>query len=114
VDLYWLTSGNFTSVPDLSRSSGDFVLEPNHPNPFNPQTTIRYHLNSSAKVDLRVYDSAGRLVQVLVDGVELMAGRHTAVWGGRDDMGRSVASGTYHYRLELNGQAKTGTMSLVR
>mgnify|MGYP000974098669 CR=1 FL=1 len=64
-------------------------------------------------VSLRVYDLLGREVAVLTEG-ERSAGRHEAVWDGRDASGRAVSSGVYLYRLEAGGQAGMGKMTLVR
>ena len=68
------------------------------PNPFNPVTTVAYRLPAAGLVRLRLYDSAGRLVREVVDGV-LPAGEHVA----RVD-GTALASGLYFLRLEALGQ----------
>ena len=76
-----------------------FALEQNFPNPFNPETTIRFTLDHSARVRLTVFDVVGRVARPLVDA-PMAAGSHQVLWDGRDARGRSVASGTYLYRLE--------------
>ncbi len=83
------------------------------PNPFNPATQIRFALPAEAAVSLRVYDVAGRLVRTLVGG-RLPAGEHAAYWDGRDDGGRSSASGTYLARLVVDGVPAVRTMTLLR
>ena len=83
------------------------------PNPFNPRTTIRFDLPAAGQVRLAVYDVAGRLIRVLVDG-ELFPGTHEAVWDGRGATGRAMASGTYLARLEAGGKVETVRMGLVR
>jgi hypothetical protein len=88
-------------------------LYPNQPNPFNPQTTLRFDLPEAGRVRLEVYDVAGRLVRVLVDG-ERAAGSNEVVWDGRDDGGKAVGSGTYLARLSFNGRMETVRMGLVR
>ena len=89
------------------------TLEQNHPNPFNPRTTIRLDLPAAGTVRLAVYDIAGRLVRVLVEG-EIPAGSHEAVWDGRDASGRSVPSGSYLARLVAGGKVEGVRLSLVR
>ena len=89
------------------------TLDQNAPNPFNPATTIRYGLPRAARTSLRVYDLRGRLVRILVDGVQ-PAGPHAVDWDGRDDRGASVASGAYVYRLQAAGQTRQRSMMLVR
>ena len=90
-----------------------FSLSQNCPNPFNPETAIRYDLPVEAKVSLFVYDIGGQRVRLLVDE-EKEAGRHTVVWDGKDEAGREVASGIYLYRLRTDGFACTRKMALIR
>jgi subtilisin-like proprotein convertase family protein len=85
----------------------------NVPNPFNPQTEVAFDLAREAAVKLEVFDVRGRMVRRLVDG-RLAAGRHAAVWDGRDDDGREVASGTYLARLAADDEMTRLKMTLVR
>jgi hypothetical protein len=83
------------------------------PNPFNPRTTIRYALPEPGPVRLEVFDLAGRRVALLVDRV-LPAGRHELSWDGRDDAGRSVATGTYLLRLATGRTVEGEKLMVVR
>jgi hypothetical protein len=83
------------------------------PNPFNPQTTIEYVVPDAGRVRLAIHDLHGRRVAVLVED-DVAAGRHQAVWRGRDDAGRAVASGTYLYRLETARGSTQGKVQLVK
>ena len=83
------------------------------PNPFNPMTTIRFDLQVAGQAQLSIYDLAGRLVRVLVEG-ERPAGSHEAVWDGRDQSGRAMASGSYLARLVAGGKVEAVRMGLVR
>ncbi len=85
----------------------------NHPNPFNPSTTISFVLPSSGKASLAVYDVTGRKVRELAVGT-MTAGAHSAVWDGRDASGRAVSSGVYFARLSLDGAAVTHRMTLMK
>jgi hypothetical protein len=102
------------AVGDGPLSGGRVVLAQNFPNPFNPATTIAYHLPHPARCALRVFDAAGRTVAVLGDGGTQAAGRHTVVWTGRDRSGRPLPSGIYFYRLDLDGVGHTKRMTLMR
>jgi hypothetical protein len=88
-------------------------LYANHPNPFNPRTTIRFDLPAAGQAQLSIYDLAGRLVRVLVEG-EIPAGSHEAVWDGQDSTGRSAPSGSYLARLVAGGKVVGVRLSLVR
>ena len=83
------------------------ILYPNFPNPFNGRTDIRYELAEHGPVRLDIYDTWGRRVKSLVDGVQ-PAGFHHVTWIGDDDAGRNVSSGLYIYRLKVGSiiQAK--------
>jgi hypothetical protein len=102
-----------TGIADGSPRVKDVVLYQNHPNPFNPSTTISYRLEREAGVTLSVYDVAGRLVVTLAVGTK-PAGVHHDAWDGRDRGGRPVASGTYFYRLTAGNQALTRKAVLLK
>jgi hypothetical protein len=73
-------------------------LKGNFPNPFNPQTTIRFSLKDAGHVKLNIYNMKGQLVKSLVNA-PLSSGNHQMVWNGRDDKGNPVSSGIYLYRM---------------
>jgi len=94
---------------EISKDDGDaqparaaFTLR-NYPNPFNPSTQIEFTLPRSGKAEIRIYDVAGRVVRTL-GGSSRPAGVHAVTWTGRDDTGSGVVSGTYYYRLVVDGQ----------
>jgi len=88
-------------------------LAANHPNPFNPATTLPFHLPRAGRARLSVFDAAGRPVAVLVDG-EFAAGWHRAEWRGRDGAGRELPTGVYLARLEAGGVVRTRKMLMMR
>lgn len=81
------------SLPDAS------ALAPCYPNPFNPNTTIRYQLSEPGYVRLAIYDLLGRKVRTLADGLR-PAGYYSILWDGRDDWGRKVGTGVYLSRMD--------------
>ena len=83
-------------------------LAPNYPNPFNPQTMIRYVVPAAVHVRLRVYDVLGREVARLVDQPQA-AGAYEAIFEAYD-----LPSGLYLYRLDDGAATRTGTMTLLR
>ena len=89
------------------------VLRQNHPNPFNPSTSISYHLDSAAHVRLRILDSQGRLVRTLLDRAQI-AGDYSIAWSGVDEGGAMVPSGVYFYRLEALDRVHTRKMTLMK
>ncbi len=89
------------------------VMVDNYPNPFNPNTTIRFNLDESGPVSLKLYDARGRLVRTLVDE-QRAAGAQQAIWNGKDDRGHQLASGTYFYRLGTTAGTVTKKMILIK
>jgi len=102
------------NVATTQNIPSDFVLSQNFPNPFNPVTTIRYGLPKDARVTVKVYNILGEEVVTLVDDERKTAGFHVAIWDGRNQEGRSVASGVYVYRLSAGSFSNTKKMALVR
>ena len=95
-------------IVGIGSNNFNSTLSQNYPNPFNPQTRIRFTLEQASQVQLKVYDSAGRLVQTLIDG-ELNAGLHEPVFDGS-----GLASGIYFYQLKTNRQTFVKKMTLVK
>jgi len=90
-----------------------FALGQNRPNPFNPSTQISFSTPQAGHVTLRVFDIRGRLVRSLVDR-DYAAGDWTVSWDGRDDSGRSVASGAYLYELRAQDRRQVRKMGLLK
>jgi YVTN family beta-propeller protein len=103
-----MTSGG-TGVPEIETARLGLSC---FPNPFNPKTTVSYHLPEAAEVELAVYDVAGRRVVVLASGVR-EAGDHAATWDGKVD-GHPAATGVYFVRLTAGGSMRTIKAALLK
>lgn len=90
-----------------------FHLYSNYPNPFNPITTISFDLPVASHVKLEIYNLLGQRIVTLIDGSRV-AGQHQVIWNGLDNVGNSVASGVYFYRLTKDNYAVTKKMVLLR
>lgn len=101
------------SDPSLNPAA-PLVLKGNHPNPFNPSTTIAFSLELPQSVDLRIYNLKGQLVRALLRGAELPAGQHVIVWDGRTGNGESAASGVYFCCAQAGGYRATRKMLLSK
>ncbi len=97
-------------VPEIPRSD---YLSQNFPNPFNPNTTIKFGLKERSEVSLNIYDASGRLVRLLVEEVR-EAATYEEGWDGKDNNGRMAASGVYFYRLTTRGFRETRKMILLK
>ena len=89
------------------------ALYQNFPNPFNPETVIRWDVAAPGPVDLRIYDLSGALVKTVHAG-PARPGTHEFVWRGDDDRGRRQASGVYVYRLRSGDVVQAKRMVLLK
>ena len=85
-----------------------FHLYGNYPNPFNPETTIRFDVKERVRVRLQVFNVLGQTVATLVDE-EMATGTYRAVFDAR-----GVPSGSYFYRLEAGAFSETRPMVLLK
>ena len=91
-------------VLELQSTPREFALHQNFPNPFNPDTTIKYDLAESADITLQIYNVLGQVVRTLVVSEAQNAGRYQIRWNGMDDRGVPVSSGVYFYRISADGK----------
>jgi len=91
----------------------ELILEQNHPNPFNPATTIGFVLPEGGPVELAIFDVTGRVVSTVVNET-LPAGHHLFDWNGRMESGESASSGIYVYRLRTSAGVVSRKMTLLK
>lgn len=113
-----VTSATGVRGADPARSQNSaghgFGLQPGHPNPFNPTTTIVYRLSQATRVDVSVYDISGRLVRILARGWGEADVAYQVVWDGTSDAGHSLPSGIYLLRMLTETSAQTGKLVLLK
>ncbi|HOX24288.1 MAG TPA: FlgD immunoglobulin-like domain containing protein [Candidatus Krumholzibacteria bacterium] len=105
-------TGSLGTTTDVPSAPGLLALRA-APNPFNPRATIAFDLPRESVARLRIHSLDGRVVTTLIDGA-YAAGCHETAWGGRDDHGRSVASGVYLVRLEAGGERRSLRVTLLK
>tara|TARA_B100000029_G_C17489725_1_gene928639 strand:- start:447 stop:1412 length:966 start_codon:yes stop_codon:yes gene_type:complete len=91
---------NELSIGETKPLPTQFELSQNHPNPFNPATTINFSVPEEAMLSLKVYDLSGRHVKTLLSASQMHVGHHQVVWDGTDFSGNTVSAGIYIYALE--------------
>lgn len=99
---------NSTTVEPGPAVPQGLELAHNAPNPFNPDTILRFHLPSPGRVRLVVYDILGREVAVVLKGA-FTAGEHRVRFDGS-----ALAGGLYFYTLEYEGARLTRSMTLLK
>jgi hypothetical protein len=109
--------GEFRSqTVTVTMPGSELSLGVNHPNPFNPQTTIPYTIPAGSapmRVRLAVYDTSGRLVRVLVDENQA-GGTRNVIWHGDGSDGKTVTSGVYFSVLQVGNERRTRKMVLLK
>ena len=89
-----------------------FSLSGNYPNPFNPETTIKFGLPKESRVTIEIFNVLGQKVNELLGG-EKPAGYHHVRWDGTDEFGKKVGAGVYLYRMQAGNFIKTLKMMLL-
>ena len=88
--------------------ASSFKLFQNYPNPFNPITHIRFSLSKSERVKIAVYNTAGQLMEQLLDAPKA-AGNHEIIWNAE-----RFGSGLYFIQLQAGKEVQTRKALLVK
>ena len=92
--------GDLMEEPPLPES---YSLRNAYPNPFNPVTNIRFDLPEDARVEIKIYDLTGRLVEALISN-NYKAGYHSLVWNANQ-----FASGIYFVNMHAITDISSGS-----
>ncbi len=87
------------------------ALQGIYPNPFNPETTIRFSVAQESAGTIEIFNIRGQRVQQFKD---FTAGEHEVVWNGTDSVGKSVGSGIYFCRMTAGDRSATQKMLLLK
>jgi hypothetical protein len=105
--------GSFSNLSAVGETPRSAALLGNHPNPFNPATTLTFSLPRDMVVKLDVYSLQGRLVRRLLQS-RLEVGTHRVIWNGEDLQGSPAPSGTYLARLVTEDGLEVHKMVLAK
>ena len=100
-----------SQVRDMNADS--FGLQQNYPNPFNMKTNIVFRLEREHHVSLKIIDSSGRLIRIIINQY-LGAGEHRIIWDGTDQAGIPVNSGVYHLVLSARDRLITRKLIMLK
>jgi hypothetical protein len=107
---YFMTSVNEKMV---SQNPNKYELRQNHPNPFNPETLIKYQLPNASFVEITIFNLSGQRINSLLKENQ-QAGSFELKWDGRNESGDQVVSGVYIYQLNAGEFVAAKKMILVR
>ncbi|MDP2173158.1 MAG: choice-of-anchor J domain-containing protein [Candidatus Cloacimonadaceae bacterium] len=114
VDNFTIHSvGGWVSNDDNMAPAISTSLIGNYPNPFNPETTIRFSIKDAAPVTIQIYNVKGQLVKTLVNEIK-DSGNHNVIWKGLDNNNRPVSSGVYFYKMNTGKYSSTKKMILMK
>ena len=130
VYYYWLESVSLDGVSSYYGPSIVTIGDPNqeprppevsmvtkllnaYPNPFNPNTNIRYSLKDAGKVRIDIYNMKGQVIQTLT-AEHNIPGFYQLAWNGCDANGKPVASGIYMYRMTSGNYSSVKKMVLAK
>jgi mannan endo-1,4-beta-mannosidase len=94
----------------LTSNETNFILYQNHPNPFNPTTTIKYTLMKTEYVKMELFNCLGESIQIIEKGMK-DAGTHKLFLSFNNHL---LTSGIYFYRLQSGSFVETKKMVLLR
>lgn len=100
-------------VDTIAVAPAEFSFAPPRPNPFRGHLTLEFTTPRAARVAIEVFDVLGRRVRRVLDGI-VQPGRHTQVWKGDDNDGRSLPAGVYLVRFVSPGLKTTKRTVLIR
>jgi hypothetical protein len=106
-EFVWEVTGNSNNLPLKTQLTG------NYPNPFNPDTTIKFSLKETGQVRLDIFNTKGQKVTTLVNS-NLEKGQHQINWDGKDDNGKAVTSGIYYYKMTTKDFSNIKKMMLIK
>ena len=112
VNTWWVYTGT-TEVDEDAPVAEEFTLHGNYPNPFNPETKIRFATEKHSDVKVTVYSILGEEVSVAHDG-QLSSGTYDITWYGKDSRGNKVPSGVYFYEVRSDDRIQKGKMLLLK
>lgn len=107
-----LSDFNPVAIDDDVLTPGTIKLLGNYPNPFNPETTIRFNMGKSAPVDITIYNNKGQIVKTF--NTIAAQGINSIVWNGKDNNGKPVSSGIYLFRLKSGTYSSTKKMVMMK
>ncbi len=107
-----------TAVNDSEKNSHrpeKFAVFQNFPNPFNPETQIRYQLDKAGALRIDIVNVSGQLVRSFDLGLQ-NAGEYTLNWNGKNQNGVRAPSGVYFYQVSVkfeNGTRHSEVQKMV-
>ena len=128
---YWLESRELSNVSEIhgpvmvttqsiGEDVGDIItnnaagIKSIYPNPFNPNTTVRFFLRNDSNVKFEIYNLKGQRVHSSDLGTKVGNKYHTVTWNGKNDRNQDCSSGTYFFKVTSNSFSQTSKAILSK
>ena len=112
----WFTDPILISIESVSIDLSDLIpidcKLSNHPNPFNPSTTIEFSIQNDSEIDISIFNTKGQKIKTIINN-GFTKGDHSIIWSGNDEFGNSVKSGIYFYKLKVNEKTEAVNKCLM-
>lgn len=93
---------------EILRNPTSFILSQNFPNPFNPNTKIKYSVPQLSHIQIKVFDLLGNEIASFLEG-EKPLGTYELTWNAGN-----IPSGVYFYQLRAGNYIETKKMILLK
>ena len=113
VTTFWEYNEPTAELDKEAPVANEFTLFGNYPNPFNPETKIKFATEKFSDVTVTIYSILGEKVSVAHNG-ELSPGTYNISWYGNDSQGNKVPSGVYFYEVRSDERVQKGKMLLLK
>jgi hypothetical protein len=84
-----------TTTPDIPVTQG---ISNVYPNPFNPNTTVKFGILSPNHTTIEIYNTRGQIIRTLTNQ-HYLPGEYTVTWDGKDNLGKACSSGVYSMQM---------------
>ena len=113
IHSYPIENFSFNILNSIENNSinNEIILNPvvslnqNFPSPFNPSTTIEFSIHNKSKIELSIFNIKGQKVKSLAKET-FERGNQSIIWNGEDESGKTLSSGIYFYKLNVNGKTE--------
>ena len=112
VRTFWMNTA-LAELDEDAPIANKFELMGNYPNPFNPETKIKFSTERDSNVEVTIYSLLGEKVNTIQSG-QLSAGTYNISWFGQDQNGIKVPSGVYFYEVRSDNRTARGKMLLLK
>jgi hypothetical protein len=112
-DYEWAVDPVISDNEENITTAPSFAFTSSYPNPFNPNTSIKFYNESSGNVKVSIYNIIGQKVKTIINQ-DFPIGNHAVIWDGKNEANNEVTSGVYFYKVETSTYSEMNKMLLLK